>query len=41
MAAPEEHDSPTEVPQPAVQEEETKTFKDLVSVDDSGFSLYC
>lgn len=35
MAAPEEHDSPTEAPQPAVGEEETKTFKDLVSVDDA------
>lgn len=32
MAASEEHDSPTEVPQPAVEEEETKTFKDLVRV---------
>ncbi|XP_025786026.1 probable ATP-dependent RNA helicase DDX47 isoform X2 [Puma concolor] len=33
MAAPEEHDSPTEAPQPAVQEEETKTFKDLGVTD--------
>lgn len=41
MAAPEEHDSATEAPQPAVQEEETKTFKDLVSVDDASSSLYC
>lgn len=41
MAAPDEHDSATEAPQTAVQEEETKTFKDLVSVDDAGFSLYC
>uniref|UniRef100_A0A5F5PHI8 RNA helicase n=1 Tax=Equus caballus TaxID=9796 RepID=A0A5F5PHI8_HORSE len=33
MAASEEHDSPTEVPQPAVEEEETKTFKDLGVTD--------
>uniref|UniRef100_A0A7N5JCU9 RNA helicase n=1 Tax=Ailuropoda melanoleuca TaxID=9646 RepID=A0A7N5JCU9_AILME len=33
MAAPEEHDSATEAPQPAVQEEETKTFKDLGVTD--------
>uniref|UniRef100_A0ABI7ZA97 RNA helicase n=1 Tax=Felis catus TaxID=9685 RepID=A0ABI7ZA97_FELCA len=33
MAAPDEHDSPTEAPQPAVQEEETKTFKDLGVTD--------
>ncbi|XP_077727139.1 putative ATP-dependent RNA helicase DDX47 [Canis aureus] len=33
MAAPEEHDSPAEEPQPAVQEEETKTFKDLGVTD--------
>ncbi|XP_023376665.1 probable ATP-dependent RNA helicase DDX47 [Pteropus vampyrus] len=33
MAAPEEHDSPTEAPQPAVGEEETKTFKDLGVTD--------
>lgn len=34
MAAPEEPGSPTEAPQPAVEEEEeeTKTFKDLVRV---------
>ncbi|KAF6339200.1 DEAD-box helicase 47 [Rhinolophus ferrumequinum] len=32
MAAPEEHDSPSEAPQPAV-EEETKTFKDLGVTD--------
>lgn len=38
MEAPEEHDSPTEAPQPAVEEEETRTFKDLVRVDDCGFS---
>lgn len=41
MAAPDEYDSATEAPQPAGQEEETKTFKDLVSVDDAGSSLYC
>lgn len=40
MAAPEEHDSPSEDPQPAV-EEETKTFKDLVRGDDAGFFLHC
>ncbi|XP_062931488.1 probable ATP-dependent RNA helicase DDX47 isoform X2 [Cynocephalus volans] len=33
MAASEEHDSPTEAPQPAVEEEETKTFKDLGVTD--------
>ncbi|XP_044770855.1 probable ATP-dependent RNA helicase DDX47 isoform X2 [Neomonachus schauinslandi] len=33
MAAPEEHDSATEALQPAVQEEETKTFKDLGVTD--------
>ncbi|XP_045637370.1 probable ATP-dependent RNA helicase DDX47 isoform X2 [Ursus americanus] len=33
MAAPEEHDSATEAPQTAVQEEETKTFKDLGVTD--------
>uniref|UniRef100_A0A9L0K3T8 RNA helicase n=1 Tax=Equus asinus TaxID=9793 RepID=A0A9L0K3T8_EQUAS len=33
MAASEEHDSPTEVPQPAVEKEETKTFKDLGVTD--------
>uniref|UniRef100_A0A673TVC8 RNA helicase n=1 Tax=Suricata suricatta TaxID=37032 RepID=A0A673TVC8_SURSU len=33
MAAPEEHDSPTEAPQPGVPEEETKTFKDLGVTD--------
>lgn len=37
MAASEERDSPAEVPQMAVEEAETKTFKDLVSVDDAGF----
>nr|XP_020143336.1 probable ATP-dependent RNA helicase DDX47 [Microcebus murinus] len=33
MAAPEEHGSPTEAPQPAVEEEEIKTFKDLGVTD--------
>ncbi|KAI2564526.1 DEAD-box helicase 47, partial [Homo sapiens] len=33
MAAPEEHDSPTEASQPIVEEEETKTFKDLGVTD--------
>uniref|UniRef100_A0A2I3HCJ6 RNA helicase n=1 Tax=Nomascus leucogenys TaxID=61853 RepID=A0A2I3HCJ6_NOMLE len=33
MAAPEEHDSPTEASQPMVEEEETKTFKDLGVTD--------
>ncbi|ELV12436.1 putative ATP-dependent RNA helicase DDX47 [Tupaia chinensis] len=33
MAAPEEHDSQTEVSQPAGEEEETKTFKDLGVTD--------
>ncbi|XP_022350710.1 probable ATP-dependent RNA helicase DDX47 isoform X1 [Enhydra lutris kenyoni] len=33
MAAPEECDSATEAPQPAAQEEETKTFKDLGVTD--------
>uniref|UniRef100_F7IJ73 RNA helicase n=1 Tax=Callithrix jacchus TaxID=9483 RepID=F7IJ73_CALJA len=33
MAASEEHDSPTEEPQPVVEEEETKTFKDLGVTD--------
>ncbi|XP_064140622.1 probable ATP-dependent RNA helicase DDX47 isoform X2 [Loxodonta africana] len=33
MAASEEHDSPTEAPQPQVEEEETKTFKDLGVTD--------
>ncbi|KAM9671333.1 putative ATP-dependent RNA helicase DDX47 isoform 2-T2 [Trichechus inunguis] len=33
MAASEEHDSPTEAPQPAVEDEETKTFKDLGVTD--------
>uniref|UniRef100_A0A2K6GXL9 RNA helicase n=1 Tax=Propithecus coquereli TaxID=379532 RepID=A0A2K6GXL9_PROCO len=33
MAAPQEHDSPTEAPQPAVEEEEIKTFKDLGVTD--------
>ncbi|KAM5263158.1 putative ATP-dependent RNA helicase DDX47 isoform 2-T2 [Ctenodactylus gundi] len=33
MAAPEEHDSPTEATQSAVEEEETKTFKDLGVTD--------
>lgn len=39
MAASEEHDSSAEAPQTAVEEEETKTFKDLVRMDDAGFSL--
>uniref|UniRef100_A0A2I3THS9 RNA helicase n=1 Tax=Pan troglodytes TaxID=9598 RepID=A0A2I3THS9_PANTR len=33
MAAPEEHDSPTETSQPIVEKEETKTFKDLGVTD--------
>uniref|UniRef100_A0A2K5QJS0 RNA helicase n=1 Tax=Cebus imitator TaxID=2715852 RepID=A0A2K5QJS0_CEBIM len=33
MAASEEHDSPTEASQPVVEEEETKTFKDLGVTD--------
>uniref|UniRef100_A0A8C8Z452 RNA helicase n=1 Tax=Prolemur simus TaxID=1328070 RepID=A0A8C8Z452_PROSS len=33
MAAAEERDSPTEAPQPAVEEEEVKTFKDLGVTD--------
>ncbi|XP_069345810.1 probable ATP-dependent RNA helicase DDX47 isoform X2 [Eulemur rufifrons] len=33
MAAPQKHDSPTEAPQPAVEEEEIKTFKDLGVTD--------
>nr|XP_055136572.1 probable ATP-dependent RNA helicase DDX47 isoform X2 [Symphalangus syndactylus] len=33
MAAPEERDSPTEASQPMVEEEETKTFKDLGVTD--------
>ncbi|XP_006888482.1 PREDICTED: probable ATP-dependent RNA helicase DDX47 isoform X2 [Elephantulus edwardii] len=33
MAASEEHDSPAPTPQPAVEEEETKTFKDLGVTD--------
>ncbi|XP_036155488.1 probable ATP-dependent RNA helicase DDX47 isoform X2 [Myotis myotis] len=33
MAAPEDAGSPTETPQPAVEEEETKTFKDLGVTD--------
>nr|KAF6452137.1 DEAD-box helicase 47 [Molossus molossus] len=33
MEAPEEQDSPTEAPQSAVEEEETKTFKDLGVTD--------
>lgn len=36
MAAPEDAGSPAEAPQPAVEEEETKTFKDLVRVVLSG-----
>ena len=37
MAAPEEPGSATEAPQPALEEEEAKTFKDLVRVDDTAF----
>nr|BAE87969.1 unnamed protein product [Macaca fascicularis] len=33
MAAPEERDSPTEASQPVMEEEETKTFKDLGVTD--------
>ncbi|KAF6118250.1 DEAD-box helicase 47 [Phyllostomus discolor] len=33
MAAPEEHSSSTEAPQPALEEEEAKTFKDLGVTD--------
>lgn len=43
MAAPEKRDSPTEASQPVMEEEETKTFKDLVRMDDAGFFyvLWC
>jgi hypothetical protein len=41
MAAPEEHDSSTEALQPAVEEEEeTKTFKDLVRKGDA-WCFFC
>lgn len=36
MAADEEPDSPTEALQPAAEEEETKTFKDLVRMGGAG-----
>lgn len=42
MAAPEEHDEvPSASLQPAGEEEEAKTFKDLVRVVDVGSFLYC
>ena len=40
MAASEERGSPAAVPQTAVEEAETKTFKDLVRMDDSGFPFF-
>ena len=42
MAASVEHDSPEsmQAPQTAVEVEETKTFKDLVRVDDPSFPLF-
>lgn len=42
MAASVEHDSreSMDAPQTAVEVEETKTFKDLVRVDDASFPLF-
>lgn len=39
MAAAEEHDSSTEAVQTATEEEEAKTFKDLVRMADAGVCL--